>query len=384
MEGREAMSFPGAHPPFYFPRGAFTSIPASQSASALHAPPGFSPMTNPNLQPQPQHLPLSSSGHQFPFGEQRHQEDFRHGIHMGMAASSPPTMQQPQIPPTSPPPPQVAAATEPVVKKKRGRPRKYVPDHKTDLGLSPMPSSEKTKDSSSMSDPNAPKRARGRPPGTGRKQRLANLSVWMNSSAGLAFAPHVISVEAGEDIVAKVLSFSQQRPRALCIMSGTGTVASVTLCESGSSVPTRFLQGPFEMLSLGGSYLVNEEGGPKSRTGGISVSLSSSNGFVIGGGVGTLIAATLVQVVACSFVYGSAKAKVMKQENGSKEDNTTQKDNSVETPDSESLPPEAAAEAAAEAVQTPQDFSSPGWSGSGGGKRSIDSRDDTDIDLTRG
>lgn len=88
--------------------------------------------------------------------------------------------------------------------------------------------------------------------------------------------------------------------------------------------------------------------------------------------------------MACSFVYGSAKAKVMKQENGSKEDNTTQKDNTVETPDSESLPPEAAAEAAAEAVQTPQDFSSPGWSGSGGGKRSIDSRDDTDIDLTRG
>lgn len=41
---------------------------------------------------------------------------------------------------------------------------------------------------------------------------------------------------------------------------------------------------------------MNEEGGPKSRTGGISVSLSSSNGFVIGGGVGTLIAATLVQV----------------------------------------------------------------------------------------
>lgn len=91
---------------------------------------------------------------------------------MGMAASSPPTMQEPQIPPPSPPPPQVAAATEPVVKKKRGRPRKYVPD----LGLSPMPSSEKTKESCSMSDPNAPKRARGRPPGTGRKQRLANLS----------------------------------------------------------------------------------------------------------------------------------------------------------------------------------------------------------------
>jgi hypothetical protein len=88
-----------------------------------------------------------------------------------------------------------------MVKKKRGRPRKYVPDGQVSLGLSPMPCvSKKSKDSSSMSDPNAPKRARGRPPGTGRKQRLANLGEWMNTSAGLAFAPHVISVGSGEVI----------------------------------------------------------------------------------------------------------------------------------------------------------------------------------------
>lgn len=41
---------------------------------------------------------------------------------------------------------------------------------------------------------------------------------------------------------------------------------------------------------------MNEEGGPKSRTGGISVSLSGPDGYLIGGGVGTLIAASLVQV----------------------------------------------------------------------------------------
>lgn len=89
----------------------------------------------------------------------------------------------------------------------------------------------------------------------------------MNTSAGLAFAPHVISVGAGEvnsrklffnlkidlncsfslycfpfiflqDIVSKVLSFSQQRPRALCIMSGTGTVSSVTLRQPASTAPS--------------------------------------------------------------------------------------------------------------------------------------------------
>lgn len=56
------------------------------------------------------------------------------------------------------------------------------------------------------------------------------------------------------------------------------------------------MKGPFEILSIGGSYLVNEEGGPKTRTGGISVSLSRPDGHLLGGGVGTLIAASLVQV----------------------------------------------------------------------------------------
>lgn len=91
--------------------------------------------------------------------------------------------------------------------------------------------------------------------------------------------------------------------------------------------------------------------------------------------------------MACSFVYGSAKAKVIKQENGSKEDNTTKKDNSLETPASEQRSPRAT-ESAAEAAQTPLDYSSPGWAGSGGGgNRTTDSRNNnhlTDIDLTRG
>ncbi|KAG2286839.1 hypothetical protein Bca4012_032633 [Brassica carinata] len=378
--GREAMPFP---PPFYFPRGPFSS----QSASAIHAPPGFRPMSNPNLQLQPQQ-------HQFPLGEQRHHQDFSHGIHMGMAAassSSSPAMQQPPPIPTPPPHHSVAAAAEEpmMVKKKRGRPRKYVPDNNEgcDLELSPMQSLQKPKISSPVSDPNAPKRARGRPPGTGRKQRLANLGEWMNTSAGFAFATHVISVEAGEDIVSKVLSFSQQRPRALCIMSGTGTASAFTLRQTGSSAPTLSFQGHFDILSVQGCYLVNEEGGSKSRTGGISVSLSRHDGFLMGGTVGTLIAASLVQVVACSFVYGSAKAKVIKQENGSKEDNTTKKDNSLETPASEQRSPRAT-ESAAEAAQTPLDYSSPGWAGSGGGgNRTTDSRNNnhlTDIDLTRG
>jgi argonaute-like protein implicated in RNA metabolism and viral defense len=59
------------------------------------------------------------------------------------------------------------------------------------------------------------------------------------------------------------------------------------------------LQGKFQILSLSGSYLVAEDGGPSTRTGGISVSLSSRDGHVIGGGVAALIAGSPIQVYSC-------------------------------------------------------------------------------------
>ncbi|KAF3950730.1 hypothetical protein CMV_023550, partial [Castanea mollissima] len=67
--------------------------------------------------------------------------------------------------------------------------------------------------------------------------------------------------------------------------------------------------GRFQILCLSGSYLVAEDGGPRNRTGGISASLSSADGHVIGGGIAMLIASSPVQVVVCSFVYGGSKPK---------------------------------------------------------------------------
>lgn len=56
-------------------------------------------------------------------------------------------------------------------------------------------------------------------------------------------------------------------------------------------------QGRFEILCLSGSYMRTDNGGSRSRSGGLSVCLSSPDGRIIGGGVaGVLIAATPVQV----------------------------------------------------------------------------------------
>lgn len=67
------------------------------------------------------------------------------------------------------------------------------------------------------------------------------------------------------------------------------------------------MQGRFEILSLAGSFTTAENGGMKTRTGGLSVSLAGPDGRVIGGEVtGLLLAASPIQVGLLSvprFLY---------------------------------------------------------------------------------
>jgi len=189
------------------------------------------------------------------------------------------------------------------MKRKRGRPRKYGPDGSMALALAPL----------SASAPGAPfsplqKRGRGRPPGSGKKQRLAALGEWVVGSAGIGFTPHVITIAAGEDVASKIMSFSQQGPRAVCILSANGAISNVTLRQPATSGGTLTYEGRFEILSLSGSFMLTENGGARSRTGGLSVSLASPDGRVVGGGVaGMLMAASPVQVVVGSFISNGQK-----------------------------------------------------------------------------
>ena len=58
------------------------------------------------------------------------------------------------------------------------------------------------------------------------------------------------------------------------------------------------LQGRFEILCLSGSYLVVEEGGTRTRSGGLCIALCGPDHRVIGGSVdGVLTAAGTVQVM---------------------------------------------------------------------------------------
>ncbi|KAL5832688.1 hypothetical protein ACOSQ3_016362 [Xanthoceras sorbifolium] len=64
-----------------------------------------------------------------------------------------------------------------------------------------------------------------------------------------------------------ILSFSRNSSKALCVLSATGTVSSVVLCQSGC--------GQFEILHLSGSFTHTEVGGKNRRIGNLLLLLSS-------------------------------------------------------------------------------------------------------------
>ncbi|PIA49455.1 hypothetical protein AQUCO_01300337v1 [Aquilegia coerulea] len=279
MDGREGMGITGPGT-YYMHRG----MPGSGSGAqtGLHGPSGFRPLSNQTI-PVQSNMGGGSVGSTYPV--ESSSVISHHGVNASMTSGMP--------------------SGEPV-KRKRGRPRKYGPDGAVSLALSPVSSTPPAPSSLTPTQ----KRGRGRPPGTGRKQQLASLGELVSGSAGMGFTPHVITIAIGEDIATKVMSFSQQGPRAVCILSANGAVSTVTLRQPSSSGGTVTYEGRFEILCLSGSYMLTDNGGSRSRMGGLTVSLSSPDGRVIGGGVGgMLIAATPVQVVVGSFLFGGSKMK---------------------------------------------------------------------------
>ncbi|EAY84291.1 hypothetical protein OsI_05670 [Oryza sativa Indica Group] len=222
-------------------------------------------------------------------------------------------------------------------KRKRGRPRKYGPDGSLLRPLKATPISASVPDDSGGGQytPAAAvgavmKRGRGRPvgfvsraspvsvavtaatstaavvvssPATHTQTPLGPLGELVACASGANFTPHIINVAAGEDVNMKVISFSQQGPRAICILSANGVISNVTLRQQDTLGGTVTYEGRFELLSLSGSFTPTDSGGTRSRSGGMSVSLAATDGRVIGGGVaGLLVAASPVQVVVGSFL----------------------------------------------------------------------------------
>lgn len=190
-------------------------------------------------------------------------------------------------------------------KKKRGRPRKYGPDGKPTVTLSPMPISASIP---LTGDYLGWKQSQEKPlTSIKRKQKLEFCTPVEQAvySVGANFTPHVLTVSSGEDVNMKIISFAQQGSRAICVLAANGAISNVTLRQPNSSGGTLTYEGRFDILSLSGAFMSNENGGAKGVSGGMSVSLAGPDGRVLGGGLsGMLVAACPVQVILGSFLPG--------------------------------------------------------------------------------
>ncbi|KAL9390004.1 hypothetical protein Peur_018609 [Populus x canadensis] len=140
------------------------------------------------------------------------------------------------------------------------------------------------------------RRPRGRPPGSKNKPKPP---IFVTRDSPNALRSHVMEIAGGADVAESVAQFARRRQRGVCVLSGSGSVANVTLRQPAAPGAVVALHGRFEILSLTGAFLPGPA--PPGSTG-LTVYLAGGQGQVVGGSVvGSLIAAGPVMVIAATF-----------------------------------------------------------------------------------
>ncbi|KAK6254806.1 PPC domain - like 10 [Theobroma cacao] len=140
------------------------------------------------------------------------------------------------------------------------------------------------------------RRPRGRPPGSKNKPKPP---IFVTRDSPNALRSHVMEVASGTDVAESIAQFARRRQRGVCVLSGSGSVANVTLRQPAAPGAVVALHGRFEILSLTGAFLPGPA--PPGSTG-LTVYLAGGQGQVVGGSVvGSLIAAGPVMVIAATF-----------------------------------------------------------------------------------
>lgn len=144
------------------------------------------------------------------------------------------------------------------------------------------------------------RRPRGRPPGSKNKPKTHQIII--NRQPDPAMSPHILEIPEGSDVVEAIARFSNRRKTGLCILSGSGTVANVTLRQiSAPPGTTVTFHGRFNILSISATFFSPSEPSPPIQKE-FSISLAGPQGQIVGGFVvGRLLAVSAVFVIAASF-----------------------------------------------------------------------------------
>ncbi|XP_022873732.1 AT-hook motif nuclear-localized protein 20-like [Olea europaea var. sylvestris] len=119
------------------------------------------------------------------------------------------------------------------------------------------------------------RRPRGRPAGSKNKPKPP---IFVTRDSPNALRSHVMEVAGGADVAKSIAQFSRRHQRGVCVLSGSGSVANVTIkqpTEPGAAVA---LPGRFEILSLTGAFLPGPA--PQGATG-LKVYLIITNDYKI-------------------------------------------------------------------------------------------------------
>lgn len=143
------------------------------------------------------------------------------------------------------------------------------------------------------------KRPRGRPPGSKNKLKPP---IVITREADPSMSPYVLELPCGTDIVEAVTRYCHKRNTGLTVLTGSGTVANVTLRQpSTTAAGTVTFHGRFDILSISATvFPTSAPAAPFANA--FRISLAGPQGQIVGGAVaGQLMSAGPVYIIAASF-----------------------------------------------------------------------------------
>ncbi|CAN0877249.1 AT-hook motif nuclear-localized protein 17 [Linum grandiflorum] len=166
--------------------------------------------------------------------------------------------------------------------------------------VSPPPPSSDHPNSSDGGAIEVVRRPRGRPPGSKNKPKPPVIITRVDPSEP-PMSPYILEIPPGSDLLDSIARFCRRKSIGLCVLSGSGTVANVTLRQPSTNPgATITFHGRFDILSLSATFFpaASSHHLPNSFT----ISLAGPQGQIVGGIVdGSLMAVGTVFIIGATF-----------------------------------------------------------------------------------